>query len=387
MKKILFAFLFTLLGVAFLATENEVQAQVGNKYYYKKTTPRRGPHNHQWVWTKRREYVTIGLNVNAMNYFGDIVPKPSFWSTDLRFTRPNIGIFVEKKFRPQFSARLGLNWGRVLASDEETADPASGHDMFRYIRNASFRNDIFELNTTFRWDLMSSELLNKEFYQRPKQFVPYVMGGLAVFYHAPKAKAPLTKIGGGDPDWGADEWTDLQPLGTEGQGRGSYTRYLANGDSITRDLGKKYSKVQIAIPLGFGIRKKLSNRIDIAFEFSYRFLLTDYLDDVSKNYVDLGVFEDDELAKAFHDRSLEGDRSEKLAEMAGNGELYRMLNRYTYTGVDGKVYNTFDGFGSDPYIDASIRGNQKDNDVYMLTGFHLMYIIPPHGVRCPVRFK
>lgn len=387
MKKILFTFLFTLLGVAFLATE-EVQAQVGNKYYYKKTTPRRGPHNHQWVWTKRRQYVSVGLNVNAMNYFGDIVPKPSFWSTDLRFTRPNIGIFVEKKFRPQFSARLGLNWGRLLSYDEETADPSSPHDMFRYIRNAHFRNDVFELNTTFRWDLMSSELLNKEFYQRPKQFVPYVMGGLAVFYHAPKAKAPETKIGGGDPDWGAGEWTDLQPLGTEGQGREGYTKFFNNGaDSVVRTFGKKYSKVQIAIPLGFGIRKKLSNRIDIAFEFSYRFLLTDYLDDVSRDYIDLGVFGDDELAKAFHDRSLEGDRPEKLAEMAGNGELYRLLNSYTYTGVDGRVYNTFDGFGSDPYIDSSIRGNQNDNDVYMLTGFHLIYIIPPHGVRCPVRFK
>ncbi|AFM05362.1 hypothetical protein Fleli_3021 [Bernardetia litoralis DSM 6794] len=386
MKKILFTFLFTLLGVAFLATE-KAQAQVGNKYYYKKTTPRKGPHNHQWVWTKRRQYVSVGLNVNAMNYFGDIVPKPSFWSTDLRFTRPNIGIFVEKKFRPQFSARLGLNWGRLLSYDEDTADPADSHDFYRYIRNAHFRNDIFELNTTFRWDLMSSERLNKEFYQRPKQFVPYVMGGLAVFYHAPKAQAPTTKIGGGDPDWGADAWTDLQSLGTEGQGRGSYTKYLSNGDSVVRDLGEKYSKVQIAIPLGFGIRKKLSNRIDIAFEFSYRFLLTDYLDDISGNYVDLGVFEDDELAKAFHDRSLEGDRAETLAEMASNGELYRLLNSYTYTGVDGKVYNTFDGFGSDPYIDPSIRGNQNDNDVYMLTGFHLTYIIPPHGVRCPVRFK
>ncbi|WP_338763728.1 DUF6089 family protein [Bernardetia sp. ABR2-2B] len=386
MKKILFTFLFTLLGVAFLATE-EVQAQVGNKYYYKKTTPRRGPHNHQWVWTKRRQYVSVGLNVNSMNYFGDIVPKSNFWSTDLRFTRPNIGIFVEKKFRPQFSARLGLNWGRILASDEETADPTDGHDFFRYIRNAHFRNDIFELNTTFRWDLMSSELLNKEFYQRPKQFVPYVMGGLAVFYHAPKAKAPTTKIGGGSPDWGADEWTDLQPLGTEGQGRGSYTA-LIQGDSVTRDLGKKYSKVQIAIPVGFGIRKKLSNRIDIAFEFSYRFLLTDYLDDVSRNYVDLGVFGDDELAKAFHDRSLEGDRGAILAEMASRGELVRLLSRYSYVGIDGVGYNTFNGFGSDPYkAEPSIRGNQNDNDVYMLTGFHLTYIIPPHGVRCPVRFK
>ncbi|WP_291726656.1 DUF6089 family protein [Bernardetia sp.] len=381
MKKILFTFLFALLGVAFLATE-EVQAQVGNKYYYKKTTPRRGPHNHKWVWTKRRQYVSVGLNVNAMNYFGDIVPKPSFWSTDLRFTRPNIGIFVEKKFRPQFSARLGLNWGRLLSYDVETADPADSHDFFRYIRNAHFRNDIFELNTTFRWDLMSSERLNKEFYQRPKQFVPYVLGGLAVFYHAPKAKAPETKIGGGSPDWGAGEWTDLQPLGTEGQGR-EYINF--SGDTV--NLHNKYSKVQVAFPVGFGIRKKLSNRIDIAFEFSYRFLLTDYLDDVSRNYLNLGVFGDDELAKAFHDRSLEGDRYATLEEMAGNGELYSLLNRYSYTGIDGQQYNTFDGFGSDPYIDPSIRGNQKDNDVYMLTGFHLIYIIPPHGVRCPVRFK
>ncbi|WP_027003053.1 DUF6089 family protein [Hugenholtzia roseola] len=391
MKKIAFLLFSLFLLFAFMigSDQQTAKAQVGKKYYYKKNTPLRGPHGHKWVWSKRREYVSVGLNINAMNYFGDITPRPGFWSTDLRFTRPNIAVFVQKKWRPQFSTRLAFHWGRLLSADTVTADPTNSHDVYRYIRNAHFRNDIFELSATMQLDLMSAERLNKEFYRRPKEFIPYLVGGVSVFYHNPKAKAPATGIGDDPVDWEPGEWTALRNLGTEGQGRGTY--YTYNGvDVAERNLpSKNYSAIQVAFPLGIGVRKKISNRIDIAFEVSYRFLLTDYLDDVSKKYVDMSVFGDDNLARAFHDRSLEDNRLLHLQQKYQQGELAYLPNLYTYRGErDGREYQTFDGFGSDPYPQYwSIRGNSRDNDVYILTGFHFIYIIPPHGVRCPVRFR
>ena len=49
---------------------------------------------------------------------------------------------------------------------------------------------------------------------------------------------------------------------------------------------------------------KLGERTDLNFEINYRVLLTDYIDDVSSRYVDLGAL-DSELAKAMSDRSRE----------------------------------------------------------------------------------
>jgi hypothetical protein len=75
-----------------------------------------------------------------------------------------------------------------------------------------------------------------------------------------------------------DEKYYLRPLGTEGQ-----------GDSLYPDR-KPYSTMGLAIPFGVGIKYALNDRINIGFEVVHRFTNTDYLDDVSKTYVDPAVF-------------------------------------------------------------------------------------------------
>lgn len=373
---------FILCTAFFLSQDLFAQgkAKSGPKYWYKRHVPKRAKHGHKWVWTKRREYVSFGLNLNAINYFGDIVPRPTFTSTDIRMTRPQISAFVQKRFRPQVTGRLSLGWGRVLGTDSVTADRENDHDVFRYIRNASFRNDIFELVGTMKFDLMQEPRLNREFYNRPKSIVPYLTMGVGVFYHNPQAKAP--------EEFGGD-WESLQPLGTEGQGR---TKMITEIDPETGEeeerevsIGDRYSKWQITFPVGIGFRKQVSPRLDIAFEVSYRFMLTDYLDDVSNMYQDLGVFGDDELAKAFHDRSREGDREVYLQQLFQQGDIAHVPTDYTYTGVDGRTYTTYTGFGEDRFPD-NIRGNRRDRDVYLLTGFHFIYVLAPEQTRCPIRF-
>ncbi|MCC5944041.1 MAG: hypothetical protein JJT94_03850 [Bernardetiaceae bacterium] len=372
-------FIFLLFLIPFIFCFSTAEAQnykPGQKYWYKRVVPKRATNGHGWVWTKRREYISAGLNISSISYFGDIVPRPDFLSTDLRFTRPSIGIFVQKRFRPQFTGRFAFRWGRILSADSSTADKMDGDAVFRYIRNAHFRNDIFEISAIGQIDLMSAHKLNTEYFRRPKQFIPYIVGGFAAFYHNPMARAP-EPIPGDVADWDVGEWVPLQPLGTEGQGRTTLA-----GDPI----GDKYSRLQVAFPLGMGVRKRISDRIDIEFEFSYRFLLTDYLDDVSTMFQDLSIFGsntgEDALARAFHDRSREGDRAVRLRELYSAGEMAYLPDDYTTpTG-----YRRFVGFGNDAFPD-NIRGNSRDNDVYLLMGFRLIYIFPPQQVRCPVHFR
>ena len=119
---------------------------------------------------------------------------------------------------------------------------------------------------------------------------------------------------------------------------------------------KPYKRIQIAIPLGLGARFRINQVMDFAAEFGFRYTFTDYLDDVSGNYVDLGVFEDDALARAMSYRS---------NEVVSPTE--------SYVGRDGQTYNVLSGYGRES--EENMRGNDSDKDYYMVTTFRLTYII------------
>ena len=112
-----------------------------------------------------------------------------------------------------------------------------------------------------------------------------------MFSHDPKAVVPATDLLG-NPLPNAGQKVSLRDLGTEGQNLGA--------DS----LPGKYSKVQLAIPVGFGAKFRILNDFDAILEFGLRQLFFDYIDDVSGRYVDLGDL-DSELARALVDRGSE----------------------------------------------------------------------------------
>jgi hypothetical protein len=91
----------------------------------------------------------------------------------------------------------------------------------------------------------------------------YVTAGVAGFYYNPKAVGPDGSL------------VALRPLKTEGQG-------LPNG-------AQEYGKFNIAIPVGFGVRKSLGRTIGFKVELTHRFTSTDYIDDVSTVYYDRGT--------------------------------------------------------------------------------------------------
>jgi hypothetical protein len=90
-------------------------------------------------------------------------------------------------------------------------------------------------------------------------------------------------------------------------------------------------------------------------------LFTDYIDDVSKSYVDLGVFGNNELAKAMSYRT---------------GEI--LPGDHTYVGRDGQSYSVVSGYGEE-FTDAkgntNMRGSKNDKDIFMVTSIKLTYIL------------
>src|SRR6476661_10571231 len=73
-------------------------------------------------FSKRKQYNSVGISLNAMNYFGDIVPKTSIPSLRFAANRPNIGINATHRFTPRISARVALAYGRITGEDSKAAD-------------------------------------------------------------------------------------------------------------------------------------------------------------------------------------------------------------------------------------------------------------------------
>jgi hypothetical protein len=279
---------------------------------------------------KKHKYVSVGFALNAMNYVGELDPGPSFLSPGIKFTRPNFGVFVKQRLAPRYSARVAVSWGRLKGDDFENAS-FSDKDIHRKFRNLSFRSSVLEVKADFIADLWE----NRGRHTKRPDYTPYVFAGIAYFHHNPKA-------------YYEGSWVALQPLKTE---------------------GKTYSLHQVAFPVGLGFRYKLGKQWDLAFEMGWRFTLTDYIDDVSTNYVDKSTL-GSQVAIDLSDRSGElMDKPEMDEYVANQG------------GYQPDPYNTSGSyiFG---YGQAGNQRGDSNRDWYIVTGFHLSYIIPGRVI-CP----
>lgn len=290
------------------------------------------------------KYWSIGGTLNVMNYVGELDPGPSFLSPGIKFTRYNFGLAGMRRLGPRISARGTFSVGRIKGDDwvnsSYSTKGGASADINRKSRNLSFFSMIYEL----KGDIVIDLIEHRGRYQKRPDFVPYMFVGLAYFHHNPKTEFNGTTV-------------NLHDMHTEGQG-------------ILPGAPKQYSLNQIALPIGLGIRYKLSKQLDLSFEIGWRFTTTDYLDDVSSKYPDAQALYD---ATGNINSVLLSYRSTEVAGDANfNGNL--PLNTISVNGVD---YSTRgDAVAGGP------RGTRKDRDAYIVSGFHLMYIIPSRVI-CP----
>jgi hypothetical protein len=345
MRKLCFIIFCALL---FFGSALESYAQLNRKMIKKNNRQMATFRGKKHGFGRNNVYSGVGISLNALNYFGDLAPLPSKFSTDISFTNPGIGITFFHRFGPRYTLEGRYMYGVLKGSDTESADKSDAENgIYRYQRNLSFRNRIHELSLVAYFDLFE----NQSTYISRVKWTPYVYVGVAGFYHNPQAQVPDKDVNGiALPE--AGQWIDLQPLGTEGQ----YAT-LAAGDV---NFGiKPYSLIQFAIPFGIGARFRINEVMDFWADIGFRYTFTDYLDDVSANYVDLGVLKD-EVTRALSYRS---------------GELNLQgvtLETYASAG-DGKNYTTLPGYGREQR--DNIRGNKKENDIYMVTSLKLTYIL------------
>lgn len=276
MKKILFTIL-AMCVCGFFAVQ-KAQAQKGSKSGMKFRNNMVTGFSGKVNYGKKRQYMTVGGGIGSAHYFGDLAPQTSFASTPLNLTRTMLNVYIQKRMTSRMSVRGGLFWARIMG-DDNLVDLETGTDVGRYLRNLHFRNDLIGLNANILFEVFPT---NRSYLERPV-FSPYFFTGLEVFLSNPMAVAP------NNAPSGAGEWVNLRELETE---------------------GVSYSAIQMAIPLGFGMDFTVTSRVSLGFDLIYHVAFTDYLDDVSTDYVNSNTFGDklgESLAFVMHNRTGEGN--------------------------------------------------------------------------------
>ncbi len=183
------------------------------------------------------QYNEAGLQVGLSNYVGDLSENKMNAAT----FKPLIGIFARRNFTKYLSVKASLTKAEVTGSDVYAKQQEIRN------RNLSFRSDVVELAVTGEINFSPYNIRAKE------TGVPYFFAGIALAHFNPQAQM-------------RGAWYDLQPLRTE---------------------GKKYSRNTMAIPFGLGMKFNISYKLNFGFEFGARKTFTDYLDDVSTQYLDV----------------------------------------------------------------------------------------------------
>lgn len=240
--------------------------------------------------------VEVGLLVGGSVYSGDLSPTEyGIYTKDIRLAG---GVLARFPIGNVFKIRLGVAAGRVSGAERE-------FDSSYVVIRPSFQSTIAEAT------------LVGEFYPLPNGTIqPYVFGGIGGYRFNPQAG-----FDGG--------WVDLQPLGTEGQGLPGYQ--------------EPYKLTQLNIPFGLGVKLVFNDTWSLGFEFGWRKLFTDYLDDISIQPV---IYSD---------------------VLTGNGPLAASFSNALIT-------NPEDNNAKNPYV----RGG--DNlDWYHIGGFTLTYFLGGGG--------
>ncbi len=252
----------------------------------------------------------LNLFGGLANYQGDLKDK----TFTLAQSHLAGGLGFSYDITDHLALRTGFVVGKISANDKYGRNK---------VRNLNFSTMLTEGNLGLEYYITAPV--------EKHSLTPYVFAEVAVFHYN-----PYTFDSNGTKYY-------LQPLSTEGEG-------IVPGRN-------NYKLTQFSIPFGAGVKLSLSDNMNVGFEFGFRKLFTDYLDDVSTTYVDKNV--------------LLSQRGAKAVELSYRGdELKNGIQQYPSVGRK--------------------RGNPNQNDWYYFTGFTASFRLggggigsSPHSQQCP----
>ena len=215
--------------------------------------------------------IEIGIGIGPMFFLGDLggnygEGKRFVKDVNLPLTKLIKGAYINLYPTEWMGFRFAFNQGKLEGYDSLITDKG-GDELSRKTRNLQFQSPLLEA-------YVALELYPTVFLERydglQGKFRPYGVIGVGAFKFNPKGRYYAPN--------GTSTWVDLKPLRLEGQGMAEYPDR------------KEYKLYSIEIPLGAGFKYYLKDNLYIGMEVMHRKSFTDYVDDVSKTYIDNTLF-------------------------------------------------------------------------------------------------
>jgi len=162
--------------------------------------------------------------------------------------KPGFGISVTRNINSLYAVRLQLLRGWLKGDDSKYDDPA-----WRQQRNFNFKTPVTELSALVVRNITG--LIPNE--AGIINFSPYIFGGLS--YSFLKIKR----------DWNQFNYSHF-----------AGETAVING--LSEDINHKIPKGIFSLPIGFGVRYGITEKLSFSLEGTYRILDTDYLDGFSQ---------------------------------------------------------------------------------------------------------
>ena len=241
----------------------------------------------------------IGFYFGTSFFHGDVgYNSLTFGNTNKLFTNSTIslGLNFRQNINTRFSYNFKFQRGKITSYD------SNSEDLFIVQRNLDFQSNITEFSSNIEFNFshykIGSKKLNKTL---------YVFSGISGFKFNPKG-------------YYNGSWIELQPLGTEGQG------------SFLYPDREKYNLFCLGIPIGVGYKLNLNNYLALNISWSWTLTTTDYIDDVSLDYVNPNLL---------------SSQAQNLADKSYSG-----------------------------FLEGAQRGNSENKDKFGFFGFSIVYKIP-----------
>ncbi|MEO6917196.1 MAG: DUF6089 family protein [Chitinophagaceae bacterium] len=262
------------------------------------------------------EFMAEGGAMNCLTDLGGNQGSGKRFIKDVNIKQSRLcyGISGAINYNRIISLRLQMTKGKVSADDQAIKNAGSAA-RGRYLRNLNFESTIRELSAVL-------EIYPLMFFVTEGKWLPsldwYIFAGLGCFYFNPVARLGDSRI-------------ELADLRTEGQGFDEYPEK------------RVYRRNQFNLPMGTGVKWEIHSRLNLRLELNYRKLFTDYLDDVSTDYIDPALFL----------KNLPREKAYLAASLSD-----RRINA-----------------GTEPLSREEIRGNSLHNDAYFSLSLRTSYVL------------
>ncbi len=242
------------------------------------------------VFGNEQTKVEVGINIGPSFFLGDLGGHRGKGTTfvkdlNLPLTKVMKGLFVSVYPNEWLGVRAAAEIGQ-LEGEDKIITTKGEDELYRKQRNLDFKSNITEAYVAA--EIFPLMLLNASHEDYKPRLRPYGVLGIGAFHFNPRGS--LTDANGNKT------WYALKPLHTEGEGFPEYPQK------------HNYNLTQLNIPMGAGVKYLISDRVNLSFEVLLRKTFTDYIDDVSTEYIDPIYFDkylspsDAAIAKQIHDK-------------------------------------------------------------------------------------